>query len=307
VAPLRGGHLTGGHPRTRRCRRWKDATAGTVSEVPRRLLLSLTATVLLLAAPSVYAKPAANGQPPGGLTLTESGNPIEDQGSNYDYRSEITSVTPDVPGLNVQVLEFADRLVLTNHTGKTVTIYGYEDEPYARVLANGTAEQNSRSPATYLNTNFYADVTVPPSADPRAPPHWVVVDRTGRFEWHDHRIHWMSPVPPAKVKDKSIRTLIFDWSVPITVGLQKGAVDGQLLWTPESSKASTAVIVLGVAIVVLGLLLVVIVRRRRTRLGAGPGGAGPEDGGSRGGGGSGSGPADGSGSRSAGKPAKEVW
>ena len=45
------------------------------------------------------------------------------------------------------MLEFADRILLRNHTGKTVTIYGYEGEPYARVLANGTAEQNVRSPA----------------------------------------------------------------------------------------------------------------------------------------------------------------
>ena len=69
-----------------------------------------------------------------------------------------------MPGLSFQVLEFADRILMTNHTGRTVTIYGYEGEPYARVLANGTAEQNARSPATYLNTNFYAQVTVPPIA-----------------------------------------------------------------------------------------------------------------------------------------------
>ena len=30
-----------------------------------------------------------------------------------------------------------------NHTGQTVTIYGYEGEPYARVLANGTAEEHA--------------------------------------------------------------------------------------------------------------------------------------------------------------------
>jgi len=157
---------------------------------------------------------------------TESANPINDQGSSYDYRSNITAITPTVPGLSVEVLEFADRLLLRNHTGKTVTIYGYEGEPYARVLANGTAEQNTRAPATYLNTNFYADASVPAIASASARPHWEVVDRTGQFEWHDHRIHWMSPVPPAQVKDKSSRTLIFDWRVPIEVGSRKGAVAG---------------------------------------------------------------------------------
>jgi hypothetical protein len=206
-------------------------------------------------------------------TTSESGSPINDQGSNYDYRSNITGVTPSVPGLSLEVLEFADRLLLTNHTGKTVTVYGYQGEPYARVLANGTAEQNTRSPATYLNTSFYGNITVPASANPSAPPHWVVVDRTGQFEWHDHRIHWMSPLTPPQVKDKSKRTLIFDWQVPIRVGAQAGAVNGQLFWTPENSHASTAVIVLGVAIVLLGVLFVLFVRRRRAHAGAGPGGA----------------------------------
>jgi hypothetical protein len=195
----------------------------------------------------------------------ESGNPINDQGSSYDYRSNITAISPHVPGLSIEVLEFADRLLLRNHTGKTVTIYGYDGEPYARVLANGTAEQNVRAPATYLNTNFYAQVVVPPIASSSAPPKWEVVDRTGEFEWHDHRIHWMSPVPPTRVKNQSKRTLIFDWQVPIMVGTTKGAIDGQLFWTPESSKASLAVIVLGVVIVIAGLAFVVFVRRRRAR------------------------------------------
>lgn len=206
-------------------------------------------------------------------TTSESGSPINDQGSNFNYRSNITRVTPSVPGLSLEVLEFADRLLLTNHTGKTVTVYGYQGEPYARVLADGTAEQNANSPATYLNASFYGNVTVPTSASPNAPPHWVVVDRTGQFEWHDHRIHWMSPLTPPQVKDKSKRTLVFDWQVPIRVGATAGAVNGQLFWTPDTSHASTAVIALGVTIVVLGLLFVLFVRRRRTRAGANSAGA----------------------------------
>lgn len=211
-------------------------------------------------------------------TTSENGSPINDQGSNFNYRSNITRVTPTVPGLSLEVLEFADRLLLRNHTGKTVTIYGYQGEPYARVLADGTTEQNTRSPATYLNTSFYGNVTVPASANPSAPPHWVVVDRTGQFEWHDHRIHWMSPLTPPQVKDKNKRTLIFDWRVPIRVGAQAGVVDGQLFWTPESSHASTVVIALGVAIALLGLSFALYVRRRRARAGVDSGGApGGED------------------------------
>ena len=205
----------------------------------------------------------------------ESQSPLNDQGSSPNYRSLITAVSPSVPGLSLQVLQFSDRLALRNSTGQTVTIFGYEGEPYARVRADGTVEVNKRSPAYFLNQSFYGNVTVPPSASPSAAPQWTVVDRTGQFEWHDHRIHWMSPVLPPQVKDKSKRTLIFDWRVPIDVGARRANVDGQLYWTPESSSTPVAAIVIGGAIVVLGLALVLVTRRRRARPQGPSGGASP--------------------------------
>ena len=57
---------------------------------------------LLLAFP-VAAQAQSAAQTP----LTESENPINDQGSNYDYRSYVTGITPSVPGVSLQVLEFA--------------------------------------------------------------------------------------------------------------------------------------------------------------------------------------------------------
>jgi hypothetical protein len=238
---------------------------------PRRLPLAVIATafavaVLLLA----VAVPAGASTTTVAATTTaasatqESDSPINDQGSSYHYRSYIDTIDPSVPGLNLQVLEFADRLQLTNHTGKTVTIYGYGGEPYARVKANGTVEVNRHSPAYYLNQSFYGNVTVPASASASAPPQWTVVDRTGQFEWHDHRIHWMSPALPPEVKDQAKRTKIFDWRVPIQVGASKGAVAGQLFWTPEAgSKTPVGAIVAFVVILLLGLGLVIGVRRRR--------------------------------------------
>ena len=109
----------------------------------------------------------------------------------------------------------------------------------------------------------YANVTVPASASASAPPKWVVVDRTGQFEWHDHRIHWMSPVTPPQVKDKSKRTKIFNWQVPIAIGNQRGVIDGQLFWVPQGSKAPTAAIIAFVVIIAVALAFVLFVRRRR--------------------------------------------
>lgn len=228
--------------------------------MPRRLTRVAIAAVLLALA-TCACTPIATAQ----SAPSESDNPIADQGSSYHYRSYITGVTPHEPNLSVEVLEFADRLVLRNHTGKTVTVYGYSGEPYARVQPDGTTEQNVRSPAVYLNTSFYANVTVPPSASATAAPKWVVIDRTGQFEWHDHRIHWMSPVTPPQVKDTGKRAKIFSWSVPIEVGAQRGAIHGELFWVPESSKTPTAAILALIAIVLLGVALVLFVRRRRAR------------------------------------------
>ncbi len=223
---------------------------------------------------------AATAQAQNTTSTQESGSPIADQGSNYNYRSNITGISPTVPGLKLEVLEFADRLVLTNHTGKTVTIDGYQGEPFARVLADGAVEENLHSPAYYLNQNFYGDVNVPADASASATPDWTVVDRTGQLEWHDHRIHWMSPVTPPQVKDKSKRTKIFNWQVPIRVGATAGVVNGQLFWVPEEgTKTPTAAIVALIVIVLLAIAFVVFVRRRRARTppGGGPSkpGAGP--------------------------------
>ena len=203
--------------------------------------------------------------------VKESGSPINDQGRNYNYRSNITRVAPSVPGLSLEVLEFADRLVLRNHTGKTVTVYGYQGEPFARVTADGTVQVNTHSPAYYLDQNFYGDVNVPSSASPTATPDWMVIDRTGELEWHDHRIHWMSPVLPPEVKDTGKRTKIFNWQVPIQVGAKPGTVDGQLVWVPEEgSKTPTGAIVALVAVVLAWLAFVFVVRRKRRRAGGSP-------------------------------------
>jgi hypothetical protein len=183
---------------------------------------------------------------------------------NPNYRSIVDSVTPAVKGLTLHVLNYDDRFELTNHSGQTVTVQGYDGEPYARVLADGTVELNKRSPAYYLNDDRYADVKVPAIADPKAPPQWSVVDKTGTVQWHDHRMHWMSKSMPPQVKDKSKRTKVFDYAVPLSVGGQPGAIRGTLFWQPGAGGGVPVGMIVGlVALVLVGLGAVVVVRRRR--------------------------------------------
>jgi hypothetical protein len=236
------------------------ARSPSVGACARRLALPLALVALALtpALPSRARGASHLPLPP------ESGSPINDQGSSYHYRTYITRVAPPVPGLSLHVLEFADRLIMVDHTGRTVTVYGYQKEPYARILANGTVEVNLHSPAYYLNQSFYGDVAVPASASPAATPRWSTIDRAGQFEWHDHRIHWMSPLLPPEVTNQAKRTKIFEWQVPIRVGAQPATIEGQLYWVPEEgTKTPFAALVALVVIVLLGVALVLAVRRRR--------------------------------------------
>jgi hypothetical protein len=266
----------------------------------------LAAALLVLGFAGAPAAQAATSTAPT-TTLTGAGNtitsenPLNDLGSSANYRSLITGISPNPPGLSLQILQFSDRLQITNHTGQTITIYGYSGEPYARILPDGTVQQNVRSPAVYLNENFYANVTVPPSANPNAPPRWSVVDRTGTFQWHDHRIHWMSPVTPPQVKDTSKRTKIFDWRVPIAVGKRTGAISGTLFWTPQSSSFPIGALIALIAIVLASGALVLVVRRRR---GLGPPGPGEDGDHSTGGGGGGD---DRAPVATPARPAREAW
>jgi hypothetical protein len=186
-------------------------------------------------------------------------------GGNPKFRSQFRSIQPAIGGIEVDVLNYDDRLLLINRSGRTVAISGYEREPYARLLADGTVEVNRRSPTHYLNEERYGGTPVPPSADPKAPPQWQTVSRTGRFEWHDHRIHWMSKdaVPP-QVKDEDVRTKVFDWRVPIRVGSRRARLTGTLFWQPPTaSGVPTAAIVALAVLVVATLALFVVTRRRR--------------------------------------------
>ena len=54
----------------------------------------------------------------------------------------------EVPGVKLQVLGFDSQFQLTNRSTQTVTVFGYDGQPYARILPNGTVEQNHLSPAT---------------------------------------------------------------------------------------------------------------------------------------------------------------
>ena len=180
---------------------------------------------------------------------------------NPNMRSDVTAVTPRTEGVSVTVLNYDDRLELHNTSGKDVVIYDYRKQPYARVLADGTVEVNTNSEAFYLNDDRYGQVQVP--KDLGGEPKWKRLSGSGRFEWHDHRMHWMSKSLPPQVKDKGERAHIFDWNVPITIDGRPGTIAGTLDWVPLPGGSLPTGLIWISALVLIALSLGVFVLRRR--------------------------------------------
>jgi hypothetical protein len=188
---------------------------------------------------------------------------------NPNYRSEVRAIAPALPGLDARVLNYDDALELAYDGERPLVVEGYRGEPYLRFNPDGLVEVNRRSPAAYLNEDRFAKVELPDRADHRAPPSWARVAENGRYDWHDHRIHWMGEgTLPPQVEDEGERTRVFGWRIPMASAGRPVEVRGTLTWLgkEEGGFPVAAGLTLGGALVG-GALLVVLVRRRRARSG----------------------------------------
>ena len=188
----------------------------------RRLLFALAVAAAVVVG---SAAPAAAHGGPGG-----NGAPAT------NYRTRIQSVAPSVPGLAVRVIDAGSRIELINRTGETVTVLGYQGEPYLRIAPDGVFT-NTRSPATYLNADRKATAALPAEADPAAAPRWQRIDDSNVARFHDHRAHWMGgDDPPAVAADRSAPHVIDpSWEIPLVVGDRQVSVTGDLTWVPGPS------------------------------------------------------------------------
>lgn len=158
----------------------------------------------------------------------------EAAGSDFDAR--VLAMSPDVPGLTVQVLQFGDELQLVNETDSEVLVPGYDGDPYLRIGPDGVW-RNANSPATYINLDRYAQVDLPDNAVRRAAPDWVQVSTEPHYVWHDHRTHWMSEnlLPPAVAADPDSFHTVAEWAVPMVHAGTEVEVTGVLTWSPPPS------------------------------------------------------------------------
>lgn len=180
-------------------------------------------------------------------------------GTNYD--SQVTAVVDtlddvavDVAAVDWQVLGGDGLLQVRNDGDRDLVVMGYDGEPYLRVGPDGVFE-NRRSAATYLNADRFGDVVVPDGVDPAAPPEWRRLSDDGEWRWHDHRIHWMAPTAPPRVRNRpDTPQRVLDWAVPFRFGDQRLQVRGVLDYIPPPALwpwLFTAALALSVPIVVL--------------------------------------------------------
>ncbi len=149
--------------------------------------------------------------------------------TNFDSR--LTDV-PDLDGVRWWLYPGGEYLEVENTSGQPLTVLGYDGEPYLRVGPDGV-ERNRNSPATYLNEERYADVAVPPRADPEAAPDWERLSDAPRYAWHDHRTHWMAPDPPPVIADDpGTPREVHTWTVPFAYDGRALEISGSLRWEP---------------------------------------------------------------------------
>jgi hypothetical protein len=187
-------------------------------------------------------------------------------GGALGFRSKVVRISPTTSGLSVTVIDSDDRLQLRNETGRPLVILGYEGEPYL-AFRNGRVYRSIHSPARYLNDDRFGNVALPARADAKAAPRWEQVASQEEYEWHDHRIHWMSRTLPPKVQNAKDRPHhVFDWKVPARLDGTALVIAGSLDYEPPPS-ASPRILIGVLVLLASGGSAAVWLRRRRERRG----------------------------------------
>ena len=150
-----------------------------------------------------------------------------------NFKSRIVSVSPRVAGITVRLLDLGNRVQLVNRTGSDVIVTGYQAEPYLRVGPRGVFE-NLHSPAVYLNrttTGPTTSTTLPPAADPSAPPQWHRTGGGSEVRWRDRRTRWEGPTP----KGVQAGSVVSTWTLDLRQAGRAVAVSGRIVWVPGPS------------------------------------------------------------------------
>jgi hypothetical protein len=174
-----------------------------------------------------------------------------------DYESRIDAITPDVDTISVRIIGGDAFIELTADPGTEVVVLDYqapEPAPYLRFLPDGTVQENTRSPATYLNQTRYGraeEVDIPADLQADDEPVWRTVATGGTYAWHDHRVHWMSTDRPPGVEPgdviqtQDVDLLVDGEPVAITVSVILAEPISPLPWLALVLVAAVGISALG--------------------------------------------------------------
>ena len=178
-----------------------------------------------------------------------------DKAGFSNYETNILSVAPDAPGIEVSTFGVDGGITLVNRSSLEVIVLGYNNEPYLRLDPTGTYA-NLNSPATYVNGRRDANVPVPEEVTSSTTPNWYQLSYGNSVSWHDHRAHWMGTEPPdAVLVAPNQRHVVYPaWEVPLLVGGRNATLTGELVWVPPPTHDSWMLISIGLflgAVIVL--------------------------------------------------------
>jgi hypothetical protein len=140
--------------------------------------------------------------------------------------SIVESVEPSTDSVRIDIVGGDAFVRLRVERGHSAELRGYYDEPYVRVADDGTVSVNEASDTFRISKSRYgAGTTINDGGSASIDESWVVASTNGTYLWHDHRVHWMSPMPPQAIDG---RGLVQQWSIPITVDGRAILVSGSL-------------------------------------------------------------------------------
>lgn len=195
---------------------------------------------------------------PAGVALADPAGPT-------DFRTTVVSIEPAVEGLAIDVVGGDSFLRIRVEPGTVVEVPGYSGEPYLQILADGTVQQNRRSPAVAANRSRYGvpspNENVGTAADQESTlPEWETVGSGGTFAWHDHRAHLMVRTPPPGYERGQI---VADQVLDLTVNGTPVEVRLVTVWKSAPSRAPA---VAGALVAGFAALILLSVRRRQAWL-----------------------------------------
>jgi hypothetical protein len=164
--------------------------------------------------------------------LATAGSVAADSAGPTDYLTEVTSVVPPTPTIEVEILGGDSFVMLTVQPGTEVMVAGYQGEDNLWFRPDGTVLENQNSPSTHLNRARLGGVGIPGNATADAVADWAEVATGGSYAWHDHRAHWMQQARPFGLGpgDRILESVI-----PLVVDGQDVRVAVISTWQPAPS------------------------------------------------------------------------